>query len=77
MNYLPGYILVIGSPPTRFKSSHFGLDHVAQHDITQNSASSIAKALRCPVFIAESFEQAIAQASADHPYLIILSGNSS
>ncbi len=77
MNYLPGYILVIGSPPTSSKSTRFGRDDVAQHDITQNSAASIAKALRCPVFIAETFAEAIAKATADHPYLIILSGDSS
>lgn len=76
MNYLPGYILVIGSPPTHAKSTRLGRDDVAQHDITQNSAASIAKALRCPVFIAETFEEAIAKATTDHPYLILLSGNS-
>jgi DNA-binding NarL/FixJ family response regulator len=53
------YILVIGRP------SH-GL---------QNTFQNATQTLPCPVVVANSPDQAIAQAQADHPHLVILSGD--
>jgi DNA-binding NarL/FixJ family response regulator len=59
MNPSTDYILVIGQPSN-------GL---------QSTFQSATQAIDCPVVITNSPDQAIAQAEADHPYLVILSGD--
>jgi DNA-binding NarL/FixJ family response regulator len=59
MNPSTDYILVVGQPSN-------GL---------QNTFQASTQAIRCPVVITNSPDQAIAQAQSDHPYLVILSGD--
>lgn len=49
--------------------------HDGFHDTDLQGAEAIARILRCPVSIATSPEQAVAQAQIEHPYLVILSGD--
>ncbi len=59
MNPSKDYILVIGQPSN-------GL---------QSTFQEATQAIHCPVVITQSPDQAIAQAQAEHPYLVILSGD--
>jgi DNA-binding NarL/FixJ family response regulator len=72
MNHSQGYILVIGE----LTCGDQIVPQRAPETAANTAPHAIEQTLCCPVVVVDSPEKAVAQAQVEHPYLVILSGDS-